>query len=46
MSPYPIMLFDMVKKGTWDKATRLCRFIKVRGGEKFVPVHCDTQEGL
>lgn len=35
-SPYPIMLYDMVKRAQWDKATRLCRFIKVgafpRGG--------------
>ncbi|MEW5301900.1 MAG: hypothetical protein WDW36_004725 [Sanguina aurantia] len=27
-SPYPIMLYDMVKRAQWDKATRLCRFIK------------------
>uniref|UniRef100_A0A7S2QU27 Intraflagellar transport protein 80 n=2 Tax=Chlamydomonas chlamydogama TaxID=225041 RepID=A0A7S2QU27_9CHLO len=27
-SPYPLMLYDMVKLGQWEKATRLCRFIK------------------
>lgn len=27
-SPYPVMLYDLVKRGQWDKATRLCRFIK------------------
>uniref|UniRef100_A0A7S0WTZ1 Intraflagellar transport protein 80 homolog n=1 Tax=Chlamydomonas leiostraca TaxID=1034604 RepID=A0A7S0WTZ1_9CHLO len=27
-SPYPLMLYDMVRRGQWDKATRLCRFIK------------------
>lgn len=30
-SPYPLMLYQLVKLGQWDKATRLCRFIKVRG---------------
>lgn len=35
-SPYPIMVYDMLKRGQWDKATRLCRFIKV-GGAWFVP---------
>jgi len=28
-SPYPEMLYDMIKQNMWDKATRLCRFIKV-----------------
>ena len=28
-SPYPLMLYDRVSKGQWDKAMRLCRFIKV-----------------
>ncbi|PNH11834.1 Intraflagellar transport protein 80 [Tetrabaena socialis] len=27
-SPYPSVLYDMVKRQQWDKATRLCRFIK------------------
>ncbi|GAX72717.1 hypothetical protein CEUSTIGMA_g173.t1 [Chlamydomonas eustigma] len=27
-SPYPIMLYDLVSAAQWDKATRLCRFIK------------------
>ncbi|KAJ9526633.1 hypothetical protein QJQ45_017601 [Haematococcus lacustris] len=27
-SPYPLALYDLVKTGQWDKATRLCRFIK------------------
>ncbi len=31
-SPYPLMIYDMFKKAQWDKATRLCRFIKVREG--------------
>jgi hypothetical protein len=30
-SPYPLMIYDMIKRGQWEKATRLCRFIKVRG---------------
>ena len=30
-SPYPLMLYGMVNNGQWDKATRLCRFIKVGG---------------
>ncbi len=29
-SPYPLMLYDLAARGGWDKATRLCRFIKVR----------------
>ena len=36
-SPYPLMLYDLVSAGQWDKATRLCRFIKVwagRGGQE------------
>ena len=28
-SPYPLMLYDLTASGQWDKATRLCRFIKV-----------------
>jgi hypothetical protein len=28
-SPYPLMIYDMIKRGQWEKATRLCRFIKV-----------------
>ena len=27
-SPYPPLVYDMVKKQHWDKATRLCRFVK------------------
>ena len=27
-SPYPLMLYELVTSGQWDKATRLCRFIK------------------
>lgn len=27
-SPYPAVLYEMVRKQQWDKATRLCRFIK------------------
>ncbi|KAG2494842.1 hypothetical protein HYH03_007082 [Edaphochlamys debaryana] len=27
-SPYPAVLYDMVRRQQWDKATRLCRFIK------------------
>lgn len=27
-SPYPNMLYDMVRLAQWDRATRLCRFIK------------------
>lgn len=27
-SPYPLMLFDLVNAQQWEKATRLCRFIK------------------
>lgn len=27
-SPYPLMLYDLINSGEWDKATRLCRFIK------------------
>lgn len=27
-SPYPAMVYDMVRKQQWDKAVRLCRFIK------------------
>eukprot|EP00798_Chlamydomonas_sp_ICE-L_P008266 gene8266-1535_t len=27
-SPYPLMLYEMVAREQWDKATRLCRFIK------------------
>uniref|UniRef100_A0A7S3R5J7 Intraflagellar transport protein 80 n=1 Tax=Dunaliella tertiolecta TaxID=3047 RepID=A0A7S3R5J7_DUNTE len=27
-SPYPTMLYDMLRQGQWEKATRLCRFIK------------------
>ena len=30
-SPYPLMLYDLIATGQWDKATRLCRFIKVGG---------------
>ena len=33
-SPYPLMLYDLVSAGQWDKATRLCRFIKVWGGRE------------
>lgn len=27
-SPYPSLVYDMVRRQQWDKATRLCRFIK------------------
>lgn len=27
-SPYLLMLYDLITAGEWDKATRLCRFIK------------------
>ncbi len=27
-SPYPAVLYDMVARQQWEKATRLCRFIK------------------
>lgn len=27
-SPYPPLVYDMIKKQQWDKATRLCRFVK------------------
>ncbi|EFJ41230.1 intraflagellar transport protein IFT80 [Volvox carteri f. nagariensis] len=27
-SPYPAVLYDMVRRQQWEKATRLCRFIK------------------
>ena len=27
-SPYPTMLLDFCDKGKWEKATKLCRFVK------------------
>ena len=28
VSPYPILLFDFCEKGKWEKAMKLCRFVK------------------
>src|SRR5689334_21625288 len=28
ISPYPKMLFEFVEKANWEKAIRLCRFVK------------------
>ena len=27
-SPYPTILLDFCEKGKWEKATKLCRFVK------------------
>lgn len=27
-SPYPAILFDFCEKGKWEKAMKLCRFVK------------------
>jgi len=28
ISPYPIVLFEFCEKGKWEKAIKLCRFVK------------------
>jgi len=28
ISPYPNLLFDFCEKGKWEKAIKLCRFVK------------------
>jgi intraflagellar transport protein 80 len=28
ISPYPILLFEFTEKGKWEKAIKLCRFVK------------------
>lgn len=28
VSPYPTLLFDFCEKGKWEKAMKLCRFVK------------------
>merc|ERR1712194_479552 len=28
LSPYPLLLYEHIQKGTWDLAIRLCRYVK------------------
>lgn len=30
VSPYPVLLYELVNSSRWDDAVRLCRFVKVR----------------